>query len=162
MVSKLIQHRKKIQLAFGLFTVYAIFVGHVSLWIFMGIATVLGALLGKTYCKWMCPMGYVMETMTSNMGESAAKHHMYNYYKVGCPISWIQGALNKFSLFKIKVNASTCTSCGLCDQKCYITSLNASTSFFKNSKSRPMNAFNCSKCLQCVETCPTNSIQIKI
>ncbi len=162
MISKLTQHRKTIQLVFGLAVYLAIFVMQISLWIVLGAAVLLGAFFGKTFCKWMCPMGFIMEKMTSKLSEDDSKRQMYNYYKLGCPISWVQGLLNKMSLYKIKVQPETCTSCGLCDKACYITSLNAEFSFFKMAKRTPATAFNCSKCLKCVEVCPTNSIQIKI
>jgi len=48
--------------------------------------------------------------MASNMSSDEAKLQMYNYYKLGCPIAWIQGFLNKFSLFKIKRDANSCIS----------------------------------------------------
>ena len=157
----LIRHRRKIQFAIGMLTVYAVVALNISLWAVFGIAVVLGIVFGKTYCKWMCPLGFMMETMTANMGKNESNAHMYHYYKVGCPISWVQGFLNKFSLFKIKVDSKTCTSCGVCDKSCYITAMNPEFSFYKKDKKKPMDAFNCSKCLKCVDSCPTGSIKYK-
>ncbi len=160
-MSKLIPYRQWIQLFFGFVTVTAIFTFNISLWIIFGLASLLGILMGKTFCKWICPMGFIMELMTRGMSEDQSAQHMYNYYKIGCPISWAQGFFNKYSLFKIKTTKSSCTSCGLCDQTCYITKLDKSYSFYKSQKNTPSEAFNCSKCLKCVEVCPTNSIEIK-
>lgn len=157
----LIQHRRKIQFIIGILTLYGVIALNISLFVVFGIASALGIVFGKTYCKWMCPLGFMMETMTSGMGNNESNAHMYHYYKLGCPISWIQGFMNRISVFKIKVNSNTCTSCGACDKSCYITAMNPDFSFYKKTKKTPMGAFNCSKCLKCVESCPTGSIKYK-
>ena len=162
MISNLTKYRKSIQLVFGIATYLAIFVLQVSLWVVLGVAVVLGAVFGKTFCKWMCPMGFIMEKMTSKLSEDDSKRQMYNYYKLGCPVSWVQGLLNKVSVYKIKTQQATCTSCGICDKACYVTSLNPEFSFFKKDKKAPGAAFNCSKCLKCVEVCPTKSIKVRV
>ncbi|MDD4970288.1 MAG: hypothetical protein PHT07_12760 [Paludibacter sp.] len=48
---------------------------------------------------------------------------MYQYHKMGCPIAWVSGLLNKWSLFRIKLNTDTCKNCGVCDKECYISTL---------------------------------------
>lgn len=103
-----------------------------------------------------------MELMTSKLDKQGQQQNMYNYHKLGCPIAWIQGYLNRFSLFKILWGEAKCTSCGRCDQACYITSLNQEYSFYDKSKKNPSKAFNCSKCLACVSACPTKSLNIGI
>lgn len=85
---------------------------------------------------------------------------MYQYHKLGCPIAWIQGALNKVSLLKIQVNYESCKNCGLCDKQCYITALEpAGYSLYKKGKDNPAESFSCSKCLKCVEVCPNGSLK---
>ena len=155
----LIKNRRKIQLAFGTIVILAYTSGIISLVQLLVLGLILGVLFGKVFCKWMCPIGFLMESMTKNMPDEALKANMYNYYKLGCPISWIQGVTNKFSIFKVKTDLETCISCGLCDKACYITSLNQSKSFYKEKKENPGEAFNCSKCLECIDVCPVNSIK---
>lgn len=160
-MKSLIKNRQYIQLFFGIVFFYAIFYYQVSLGIIFLIATILGVVLGKTFCKWMCPMGFIMELMTRGMNDEQKRQHMYNYYKLGCPISWIQGFMNKFSIFKITNDKSACVSCGKCDKACYITNLNPEMSLYKDEKSDPAKAFNCSKCMACVDSCPTGSLKIR-
>lgn len=155
----LLKNRKIIQIIFASLILYAIYIKNINLSIFLIIAAFLGIVFGKVFCRWMCPIGLLMEFMTRRYKDDALKLQRYNYFKVGCPISWIQGFLNKYSLFKIKVDKSTCTSCGICDNVCYITSIDNRKSFFKDGKLDPQSAFNCARCMECVEKCPTNSIR---
>lgn len=161
MLKSILKRRRIVQLIIGIGIYIAIFgIGVSLMYVFIG-AVILGTLLGKTFCRWMCPLGFIMELMTSGNNEHF-KQNMYNYHKVGCPIAWVQGFLNKFSIFKIKRDKNKCTDCGLCDSKCYISSINSDFSLYKKDKQDPAKAFNCSKCLECVSTCPTNSLNLKI
>jgi len=161
-VKRLILHRKSIQLAFSGLVFYILSTFSNGLAIVFIASLFLGAVFGKVFCKWMCPLGLIMEFMTRNMSSEESKVHMYNYYKLGCPISWIQGFLNKFSIFKIKRNVNTCISCGLCDKACYISTLNTNMSLYKEDKTSSSEAFSCSKCLECVNVCPNDSLEYKI
>lgn len=155
------KNRRFIQLFFAIIFFYALVYYQVSLWVVLMIATVLGFIFGKFFCKWMCPMGLIMELMTRNMTDDEKKNHMYNYYKLGCPISWIQGLQNRFSFFKIINNKATCVSCGKCDEACYITNLNIETSLYKEDHKDPATAFRCSKCMACVDSCPNGSLKYR-
>jgi len=157
----LTKNRRMIQLTFGIIIYIAVFHFHLSLWIVLAAASILGIVFGKFFCKWMCPMGFIMELMTKNMTEEQKNNQMYNYYKVGCPISWIQGLLNKISFFKIINDKATCLSCGKCDNVCYISTINAKSSLYKKDKVNPATAFNCSKCMACVNVCPNGSLSYK-
>lgn len=158
----MVKYRKNIQFVFAFAIIIGLSYDLISLVTLLIIGTLSGVIFGKVFCKWMCPMGFIMELMKSKMSDEELKVNMYNYYKVGCPISWIQGVTNKFSFFKIKVNKDKCTSCGICDDTCYITSINKENSFYKEDSKLPGEAFNCSKCLQCVSVCPSKSINFSI
>jgi len=134
----------------------------VSLWyiLFAGIA--LGLVFGKVFCRWVCPMGLVMEIMMS-MSPDGKIRQMYQYHKVGCPIAWISGYLNRFSLFKIILNEDSCKNCGICDKKCYIVTMEpAKFSLYKPAMAKPGVSYTCSKCLACVAACPHGSLTYKI
>jgi polyferredoxin len=135
---------------------------HISIWYILMAGTVLGLIFGKVFCRWACPVGLIMELLMSASADGKTRQ-MYQYHKLGCPIAWISGWLNKFSLFKISLNAETCTSCGICDKQCYIVAVKpAEFSLYKSAKEKPGDSYTCSKCLKCVTACPNGSLEYKI
>jgi len=133
---------------------------NISLWyiLLFGIGT--GVIFGKVFCRSMCPIGFVMELMFGKSGQFAS---MYQYHKMGCPIAWVSGWLNKFSVFKIKLNENTCLDCGICDKKCYIVAMEpAKYSLYKPAMTKPGESYTCSKCLECVASCPNGSLTYKL
>ena len=158
----LVSRRTIVQAAIGVLLYVALSYFNVSLWWMLVLGAVTGLLFGKVFCRWMCPLGFFMELM---MGfESSQKlKQMYQYHKIGCPIAWMQGFMNRLSFTKIKLNADTCKSCGLCDKQCYISTIEPEKySLFKADKKRPGNAYACSKCLSCVSVCPNGSLRYKV
>lgn len=152
--------RRWIQAAFGAAVFAGFYYFNISLWWLLGAGAVTGIVFGKVFCRWMCPMGFLMELMTGMGGGDSSFQQTYQYHKLGCPIAWISGALNKVSLFKVRLDPASCASCGLCDKACYISTLEPSRfSLFKEEKERPGEAFSCSKCLACVSACPSGSLK---
>lgn len=146
----------------GLGLYYGISVYNLSLWYVLAIGVVSGVVFGKVFCRWACPMGLVMEIFMGFSGSDKASK-MYQYHKMGCPIAWISGWLNKYSIFKIRVNEHSCVSCGKCDKACYMSALEPSKySLYKPALKDPGLSYSCSKCLQCVAVCPNGSITYKI
>lgn len=134
----------------------------ISLWYVLLTGVVSGVIFGKVFCRWGCPMGLIMEIFMSMSGDGKIKQ-MYQYHKVGCPIAWISGLLNKYSLFRIQFNIETCKNCGICDKKCYIVAMEpAKYSLYKPKTKMPGNSYACSKCLECVVACPNGSLKYKI
>jgi polyferredoxin len=147
-------------LGVGLFLAISQF--QISLWYILLAGIVLGVVFGKVFCRWVCPMGLIMELIMS-MSPDSKFRQMYQYHKVGCPIAWISGLLNRYSLFKIKLNAESCKNCGICDKKCYIVAMEpAKFSLYKPKGIRPGDSYTCSKCLECVAACPNGSLKYKI
>lgn len=134
----------------------------ISLWYILLAGVVLGVTFGKVFCRWVCPMGLIMEIMMG-MSPDGKIRQMYQYHKIGCPIAWISGWLNKFSFFQIKINQDTCKSCGLCDKQCYIVAMEPHRFSLYNPKmNKPGNSYTCSKCLKCVAVCPNGSLKYKV
>ncbi len=134
----------------------------ISLWYILLAGAVMGVVFGKVFCRWVCPMGLIMEIMMSMSGDGKIRQ-MYQYHKIGCPIAWISGFLNKYSFFRIKLNEDTCKNCGICDKKCYIVEMEpAKYSLYKPMKDKPGDSYTCSKCLQCVAACPNGSLTYKV
>lgn len=157
----IITNRRIVQAAIGALIFAAVYFFQISLWVVLGIGAVTGIVFGKVFCRWMCPLGFIMELLMGSDPDSK-QQQMYNYHKLGCPIAWISGYLNRFSLFRIKRDPNSCINCGICDKNCYIASLNKEFSLFKKGKETPATQFSCSKCLACVEKCPTGSLNYKI
>jgi polyferredoxin len=141
---------------------YAVSQYHVSLWYVLLAGVILGVVFGKVFCRWVCPMGLIMEIMMS-MSPDGKIRQMYQYHKVGCPIAWISGYLNRLSIFKIKLNNDSCKNCGICDKKCYIVAMEPTKySLYKPAMEKPGMSYTCSKCLECVVSCPNGSLTYKI
>ncbi len=160
-IKPLISKRRTFQILFGFSLYLLISYFHVSLLYVLIGGSLLGVILGKVFCRWMCPMGFIMELMMGGNKKGAEASQMYQYHKLGCPIAWVGGFFNRFSLFGISRNKQTCTSCGICDKTCYISSLNENYSLYKEDKETSGSAFSCSRCLECVSSCPNGSLSIK-
>lgn len=144
----------------SLYAVMSVF--HISLWYILGGGVLLGVIFGKVFCRWVCPVGLVMEIIMSLSADTKFRQ-MYQYHKLGCPIAWISGLLNRFSFFKIRLNAESCSTCGICDKKCYMVAVEpARFSLYKESKENPAANYSCSRCLECVAACPNGSLKYKI
>jgi len=136
---------------------------NISLWYIILAGAIMGVVFGKVFCRWVCPLGLMMEMLMSMGGDDGKLKQMYQYHKIGCPIAWISGFLNKYSFFRIKLNEDTCKNCGICDKKCYIVAMEpAKYSLYKPAKEKPGNNYTCSKCLQCVASCPNGSLTYKV
>jgi polyferredoxin len=162
LLKSLVDIRKIILSVTGVSLYLAISTYHISLWYVLLAGVTLGAIFGKVFCRWVCPMGLIMEIMMG-MNKDGKVKAMYQYHKVGCPIAWISGFLNKFSLLKIKIDSDNCKNCGICDKKCYIVAMEpAKFSLFKPAMEKPGLSYTCSKCLECVASCPNGSLTYKI
>ena len=160
MIKKIVTQRRLIQVGFAALVYFVVSYFKINLLYVILFGSALGIIFGKVFCRWMCPIGLFMEFM---MGRGQNRNmQLYSYYKMGCPIAWVSGFLNKFSLFKIKKDDSLCINCGKCDKACYISSLNSDFSLYKTNKENPSRHYSCSKCLECVKDCPVNSLSYDI
>ncbi|OFX78448.1 MAG: hypothetical protein A2X12_03450 [Bacteroidetes bacterium GWE2_29_8] len=134
----------------------------ISLWYVLLVGVLLGIVFGKVFCRWLCPMGLIME-LIMNMNPNSKMNQMYQYHKIGCPIAWISGWLNKYSFFSIKIDSNNCSKCGICDKECYVVQMQPEKfSLYQKNMQKPGNSYTCSKCLKCVVSCPNGSLQYKI
>lgn len=161
MRNAIISKRRLIQALTGGLLVALFFYFKLSIVYILVPGVITGVIFGKVFCRWMCPMGFIMELMLGN-DNGSKQQQLYNYHKFGCPIAWVSGFMNRFSLFKIKKAANLCADCGECDKTCYIASLNPDYSLYKEGRKNPTLHYSCSKCLACVEKCPTKSLRYKI
>jgi polyferredoxin len=160
--SAIISKRRIIQALIGGLLIVLYFYFKVPLTYILVVGVLSGVIFGKVFCRWMCPLGFIMELMLGSIDSGSKQLQLYNYHKFGCPIAWISGFLNRFSLFKIKRDTKLCIDCGICDKECYIATLNQKFSLYKKDKKNPAQHYSCSKCLSCVDKCPTKSLRYKI
>jgi polyferredoxin len=158
----LVSRRFIILSVFGVTTYLLVSHFQISLWYVLFAGILLGLVFGKVFCRWICPVGLIMELIMS-MNKDGKFRQMYQYHKLGCPIAWVSGWLNRFSLFRIVLNSDDCKNCGICDKRCYIVGMEPQKySLYKSSKLRPGVSYSCSKCLECVAACPNGSLTYKI
>jgi len=134
---------------------------HVQLGFLVLAGLIMGLIGGKLFCRWFCPIGFIMEKMMpSDMNSRSI--HLYQYYKLGCPIAWGSGLANRFSLFRIGRKRDSCTDCGACDLACYVSKVNPVTSLYKPGFKDAAKEYSCSRCLACVKACPTGALSIQV
>jgi ferredoxin-type protein NapF len=73
------------------------------------------------------------------------------YCNTICPVGTVLGLLSRISLFKIQMNAATCTKCGKCSFACKSSCINV--------KKLEVDASRCVACYNCISVCPENSIK---
>lgn len=154
----LITRRRAVQAGVGVALFWAIGPGGLPLtWVIIG-GSAAGVVLGKFFCRWMCPMGAMMELMMGAGGDR--QRSLYLYFKVGCPIAWAGGLLNRLSLLRIRLRPERCTACNRCDEACYVAQLSTGRSLHVAGQVNASTDYTCSRCLACVGACPTGALTV--
>jgi ferredoxin-type protein NapF len=73
------------------------------------------------------------------------------YCNTVCPVGTVLGLLSRISVFKIKMDAATCTKCGKCAFACKSSCINVKTLQVDSSR--------CVACYDCISVCPESSIR---
>jgi len=160
-LKRIVSVRRLVQLTFGATLYLAVALFGIGLgWVILA-GSALGILFGKFFCRWMCPMGAAMELLLGAGGDEAGKQKsLYLYFKLGCPIAWAGGLLNRVSLLRVKVTPASCTDCGRCDKACYVSQLSPGNSLHTAGLLNASTHYSCSRCLQCVQVCPTGALSL--
>lgn len=72
------------------------------------------------------------------------------YCNTVCPVGSSLGLLSRFSLFRITINESSCTNCGLCEKACKSECI--------DSKNMIVDESRCVSCFNCVSVCKKASM----
>ncbi len=85
----------------------------------------------------------------------------YLSYKYGrlycnsvCPVGTVLGLISRFSIFKIKLDESLCTSCGVCAANCKSGCI--------DNKARKVDFSRCVGCFNCLTVCPGNGVKFQL
>lgn len=68
-----------------------------------------------------------------------------------CPLGAIYGFFIRFSIYRYKIDKTSCTNCGTCQKKCK----------FNIEIYKTPNSADCIRCGECIKACPKNCIKIK-
>lgn len=123
------------------------------------------------FCKWICPSGTLMAgwpLVAANSGIRAAVGFLFAwknlillallflsvviyrpFCRYLCPLGAIYGAFNPISLYRFRIDESTCTRCGICQAACP----------FDIPVHQTPNSPDCIRCNECVKACPYGSIR---
>jgi polyferredoxin len=133
------------------------------------------AMLGPTYCDWLCPFKTVTEYEEVVDVESALKAVVFLSLFLGlviilpiltkkrtqcawfCPMGALCSSGGKaVSPYRIQVDTESCVNCGKCIQVCPMGALD------EESLEKGIANMNCSLCGKCIDNCPTRSISYRI
>ena len=64
-----------------------------------------------------------------------------------CPVGALLGLVSRASVFRIVINESTCSDCGLCEKVCKAECI--------DSKAKTVDFQACVSCFNCLDACPT-------
>lgn len=76
------------------------------------------------------------------------------YCNTVCPVGTLMGLMSRISLFRIRIDHSTCTKCGRCAVDC-----KASCIDFRNEQ---VDLSRCVACFNCIDSCPDNAISYSL
>ena len=79
-----------------------------------------------------------------------ATFHGRIYCNTLCPVGTFLGFISKFSLFRIRIDESTCTHCGLCGIVCKSACL--------DTKDQKIDLSRCVTCFNCIGVCASHSV----
>ena len=73
------------------------------------------------------------------------------YCNTICPVGTVLGFISRYSLFRIIIDESKCTACGLCSRKCKAACI--------DSKGHWIDYSRCVTCMDCIDTCTHGAIR---
>ncbi len=124
-----------------------------------------------TFCKYICPAGTLeggIPLVALNESLRSAVGFLF-VWKIGiliitivlsilifrpfcrfiCPLGAIYSIFNPISVYRLTVDSSKCTRCGICSKKCKLD-----INVYKNP-----NSLECIRCGECIGNCPHHAIK---
>lgn len=75
------------------------------------------------------------------------------YCNTVCPVGTLLGFLSRFSFFKIAIDKTECSQCGICARNCKASCI--------NNEEMSVDMSRCVACYNCIDSCPSNVITYK-
>jgi ferredoxin len=76
------------------------------------------------------------------------------YCNTFCPVGTVLGFLNKFSLFKVRINNAACSSCGICAANCKASCIDV--------VAKSIDYTQCVNCFNCLNSCNVNGLSFAL
>ena len=67
-----------------------------------------------------------------------------------CPVGTVLGFVSRFSLFRPRIDADKCVSCGRCERRCKASCI--------DSKAKSIDHSRCVACMDCIDTCKLGAL----
>ena len=112
-----------------------------------GTLILLGVLLGRFVCGFLCPFGWLQELLVIILSILFYRP----FCKWICPLGAFYALMNRVSLLGIRVDACKCVSCGKCSKVCQMDV----------DVVRAPNHAECIRCGKCIEACPVDAISYR-
>jgi Polyferredoxin len=144
-------------------------------WAVLIVIVLLSALLlTPVYCEWLCPFKTVTEFVKITSFKTLVQTIIFVSLFLGlvvvmplltrrriqcglfCPFAAFQSLFNKVNIFDIRINQEQCKLCKKCINECPTFSLNEGC--VKDGTA----LMSCTKCGQCVDTCPRGAVTYHI
>ncbi len=139
---------------------------------FVALAS-LGTLL-PVYCDWLCPFKVITEFGAVDSLRAYLSFLAFVILFFGlvivlpfltrkrfqcmsfCPMGAFQSLLNKFNLYRVRIDREKCLGCRICSDACPTLSLSLPETGEK--KRVPVVTSTCTRCGECMTACPQNAI----
>lgn len=76
------------------------------------------------------------------------------YCNAFCPVGTVLGFFSRYALIKIRIDESSCNSCGSCGRKCKASCIDTKTHEIDHSR--------CINCFDCIDVCSKNAIKYSL
>lgn len=138
------------------------------------VALLSAALLSPFYCEWLCPFKTVTEFVKITSFKTLVQTVIFialflalvvvlpiltrRRIQCGlfCPFAAFQSLFNKINVFDICIDTELCKNCTKCIRECPTFSLN------EESVKAGHTLMSCTKCGQCVDSCPRGAVRYHI